>query len=207
MILVRTDWPDFESYLAALSKAARKNYKYAMKLYGDKYPYREAPFVREEVEYFMNLWEKQLVRGQSIRWGHNVDSLQKHLRHGGLKVFSCGIAMQYIVRRGGYWDAEPVMYDKQYDYLATYMWFQLFRYAINERLTPINLGGGGDWISTLKNWKENKHQYKFRYISEKAKIDPDSEPKYYIKKRKLRLRSDVKFNIGRTILQWLFVKP
>ncbi len=119
MIIVRTDWPDFESYLASLSKAARKNYKYAMKLYGDTYPYREVPFVRDEVEGYMKLWEKQTVRGQSIRWGYNVDSLLKHKRRGRLKVFSCGIGMQYIVQRGGYWDAEPVMYDKQYDYLAS----------------------------------------------------------------------------------------
>ena len=208
MILVRTDWPNFESYLAALSKPARKNYRQAMKLYGHLH-YVEVPFVRDEVDRYMTLWEKQLVRGQAIRWGHTIDSLQKHIRRGRFKVFSCGIAMQYIVGRDGYWNAEPVMYDKQYDYLATYMWFQLFRYAINERLTPINLGGGDDddWIYTLKHWKEHKHQYKFRYVPEKAKADPDSEPKYYIKNRKLRLRSNRKLNIGRTILKWLFAKP
>jgi hypothetical protein len=207
MIIVRTDWPDFESYLASLSKAARKNYKYAMKLYGDMYPYREVPFVRDEVAGYMKLWEKQTVRGQSIRWGYNVESLLKHKRRGRLKVFSCGIAMQYIVQRGGYWDAEPVMYDKQYDYLATYMWFQLICYAINTRLDPINLGGGDDdWVNNLKHWKEYKHQYKFRYVPEKAKEDPDSEPQYYIKKRKLRLRSDRPFDIARTFLRRLFVK-
>jgi hypothetical protein len=194
MLLVRTDWPDFESYLASLSKPARKNYRYAIKLYGDKYPYREVLYKRDEVERFMKLWEKQLVRGQSIHWGYNVDSLQKHHRRNRLKVFSCGIAMQYIVKRGGYWDAEPVMYDKQYDYLATYMWFELFRYAITHRLATINLGGDGDWIETLKSRDENKHQYKYRYVPEKAKQDPDSEPPYYIKKRKLRLRSE--FSIG-----------
>ena len=209
MILVRTDWPDFETYLASLSKLARENYRHAMRLYGDKYPFKEVPFVREEVAKWMELWGKQLVLGQPIQWGYNVDSLIKHHKRGRLKVFTCGIAVQCIVKRDGTWDAEPIMYDKQqYGYLATYMLFHLIRYAINERLDHINLhGGSNDWVHTLKHRKEYKHQYKWNYVPEKAKRDPDSEPRYYMKsRRRLRLRSDRKLSIG-TIVRWLFVKP
>ncbi len=89
------------------------------------------------------------------------------------------------------------------------MWFQLICYAINTRLDPISLGGGDDdWVNSLKHWKEYKHQYKFRYVPEKAKEDPDLEPQSLTSKNaNSDCESDRPFDVARTFLRRLFVKP
>lgn len=188
MILVRTNWENFEKYLASLTKPARKNYKEATKRYGH-HPYRQVPFDRDEVARFMTLWEQQLVRGKHPQWAFPVEHLQNLADRGELMVFSCDVALHFIQRRDGYWECHPPMYDKGHSYLAKYMWFNLIRYAIENKLTHLDMGGGVDnWREMIRRRNEFPNpQYKWAYVPLRAKMDPNSEPPFYIERPSCKL--------------------
>jgi hypothetical protein len=211
MILIRTDWPSFEEYVASLSKPARKNYKAAMKAHEspDDVPIRNyaiwnfskgGGFPTDDVRQFMSLWERQLIRGKTVQWAFPVETVKGWADAGDLMLFQAvdnnheSIGMQFIQKRDGYWECHPPMYDKtKHPWLAKYMWFSLIRYAIEHKLAPLDMGGGSDdWEFNLKNRIDFPNtKYKWMYVPEKTKRDPDSEPRYYIGKPvcKLLLRN------------------
>ena len=88
------------------------------------------------------------------------------------------------------------MYDKKYseDYLAKYMWFSLIKWAIDNRLLPLNLGGGcDDWVECIIKRKEFPNAaYKWLYVPKDVKDNPFSQPAYYLSKKskKLKLKSE-----------------
>ena len=59
-------------YIKSLSKPIRKNYKYVLKMNRDL-EYREVDFDRELVKRFMELWERQLIRGKNVTWAFRED--------------------------------------------------------------------------------------------------------------------------------------
>jgi hypothetical protein len=186
MVLIRTNWNSFEEYLDSLSKSARKNYK-AGKWQG----YEEVPFNREEVDSFMKLWSQQLVRGKHPEWAFPVATVEGWWLKGNLKVFKGALGMQFIQKRDGYWECHPPMYDKKHVGYGTWMWFQLIKYAIEHKLAPLNLGGGIDeWRAMIKRREEFPNPwYKWRFVPQKAKENPDSEPNYFIESWKLLLKN------------------
>ena len=186
MILVRTDWPDFKSYLASLSRTAKKNYRALH--YNLEY---EEVSLSPRVEEFMKLWGRQLIRGKNIEWAFPISHIERLAALGELKIFDAGLAMQFIQRRDGYWECHPPMYDKKHKGLGTWMWFRLIKYAIENQFYPLNLGGGIDeWRAMIKRRKEFPNPtYKWRFIPQAAKDHPDSEPDYYIEQWQLRLRT------------------
>lgn len=202
MILVRTDWPSFDAYLASLSKPARKNYKAISKQYEDVdydiwIPDRTGDVPEIELRRFMRLWERQLIKGQTIQWAFPVETVLDWAKKGEIIFVKAvrneeSIGMQFIQRRDGYFECHPPMYDKaKYPSLAKWMWFSLIWYAITMHLDPLDLGGmSDDWHENLGKWKTYKHQYKWAFVPRKAKEDPSSEPRYYIEKPlcKLMLR-------------------
>lgn len=186
MILVRTDWPDFETYLASLSKPARKNHKAVMKQYGGL-RFAKIEYGEGRIRSFMQLWEQQLVKGKHPVWAFPVQHVTAMAAIGDLLVFSVffgdeQISAHFIQKRDGYWECHPPMYDKvKYPSLAKYMWFKLIQYAIEHQLMPLDLGGMSDeWRDNLRIWRTYKHQYKWAFVPLKAREDPDSEPRYYI---------------------------
>lgn len=190
MVLIRTDWSSFEDYIASLSKSARKNFKHVSKLY-DRFPYREVTFDRAEVEFFMRLWAKQLVRGKPIKWAYGVGYVENLWLKGRLKIFKAeNRALHFIVKEENFWTAEPPLYDKCNNELGTWLWFQLFKFAIENKLEPLNMGGGVDeWRVMLRMRKEFPNPaYKFRFVPQSAKDNPDSEPDYFIDQCKLHLK-------------------
>lgn len=191
MLLIRTDWGSFEEYLSSLSKPARKNYKTAIKRNHDL-RYEQVPFDREEVERYMQLWEHQLVRGKTIQWGFPIGHVEDLAARKELCVFRGGtLALHFIQKRSGFWECHPPMYDKKDSgrYLAKWMWFSLIRYAIENKMVPLDLGGGiDDWREHIKHRFEYPNPaYKWMYVPERAKQDPDSEPAYYIKRPECQL--------------------
>lgn len=196
MILVRTDWPDFKAYLAALSKPARKNFKAIARMYHGTFYGEVIRFDIDEVRGFMRLWETQLVRGVNPQWAFPVETVEEWWAKGQLKLFAAygkhgdKIGMQFIQKRDGYWECHPPMYDKvKHESLAKYMWFMLIGYAILRKFDHLDLGGmSDDWRHNLHNWREYKHQYKWAFVPKKAKDDPESEPHYYIGKPLCSLR-------------------
>lgn len=192
MILVRpSEYSSFEEYRAALSKPARKNWRAANSLYSHL-QYKRAPFDRDRVEQYMKLWGQQLVRGKTIEWAFGVGYVCELADKGEILFFDAGIAGQFLQKRDGYWEAHPPMYDKRNGGLGTWMWFKLFEYGIENRLLPIDMGGGSDdWVYNLKQRASLPNTtYKWRFVPEDAKRNPDAQPKYFIGRPlcKLQLR-------------------
>lgn len=197
MILIRTDHTSFAAYIESLSLPARKNWRYAEKHNRDL-EYKEVHFDKELCEHFMKLWASQLVRGNPIEWAFGIGHIENIHNYGNLKFFVAykegkPIAGHFIQKRDGYWECHPPMYDKKYNnrYLAKYMWFNLIRWAIENKEMPLDMGGGVDrWremISTRENYPNPK--YKWMYVPEHTKQNPMDEPDYYIEDNKLCLRN------------------
>jgi hypothetical protein len=53
---------NFQEYYQGLSESAKKNYKYVLKN-SSNLTYQKVHFEESLVIYYMDLWEKQLVRG------------------------------------------------------------------------------------------------------------------------------------------------
>lgn len=188
MILIDTH-VSFKDYIASLSKHARKDYAYVTK-HNKDLTYKNVPFVRDEVEGFMRLWARQLVRGKPIEWAFGVGYLESLYNTNDLLLFAADkgnerVAMHFIQRRIGFWECHPPMYDKGFGnerYLAKFMWFNLIRYATENNLGILDLGGG------LDNWHEmiaRRNQflnpkYKWIYVPEDVKQNPQNYTNYTI---------------------------
>jgi hypothetical protein len=199
MILIDTTKP-FNKYLKTLSQHARKDYAYVEKHNPDLL-YQCIPYKRELVEDFMRLWEQQLIRGKPIQWAFPIGHLDELAAKEELLVFqaigsfdSSGFpkAMHFIQKRLGYWECHPPMYDKKYSqrYLAKFMWFNLIKYASEHNLGPLDMGGGLDtWREMIQRREEFPNpKYKWIYVPESVKNNPDLEPDYYIENHALRIR-------------------
>lgn len=196
MILLKTDYPDFKAYVTSLSKSARKNYKHCSRLYDGCYYGEEVGFDKALVQQFMRLWEQQLIRGKHVQWAFPVEHVEDLWNREQLKVFVMknphGIvgAVHFIQKRDGYWECHPPMYDKKFSEMGTMMWFCLINYAILHKFSPLDMGGGSDdWVYNLEHREQFPNtRYKWRFVPEKAKRDPSSEPHYYIERPACKLQ-------------------
>jgi hypothetical protein len=184
LIYQQNSWGE---YIKSLSHSAKKNWRFVSKANSDL-TYKEVPF-SEKVGEYMNLWGRQLVRGNPIEWAYPVGHVENLWIRGELKVFESELAMHFIQKRDGYWEAHPPMYDKKYNErgLATWMWFMLIKYATENRLGIINMGGGiDDWREMIRRRDEFPNpKYKWRFVPENVKNNPETQPNYKIEEWKL----------------------
>ena len=175
----------FEEYLASLSKKSRKQYSYVQKHNADLH-YEEIPYNEELVGRYMALWQRQLVRGQPIEWAFPIGTVTDWAQRGELLVFKCERAVQFIQKRDGYWDCHPPMYEKTEEnmdrYLAKWMWFELLRFAHENQLGVLNLGGGVDvWREHIRRRDEFPNpRYKWQFVPDNIKDNPETAPNYAI---------------------------
>lgn len=183
MLIIETKYNSFEEYLSKLSKAARKNYKYAMK-HNANLVYKKTDFSR--VREFMELWTKQLVRGKHPEWAFPIQTVENWYLKGELMVFESNVSLQFIQKRDGYWECHPPLYSKERDsehYIGKWMWFNLIKYAIENKLNPLNLGGGIDtsWREMIRHREEFPNpKYKWTYVPEETKLHPELQRDYKI---------------------------
>lgn len=168
MIRIDTGYKSFDEYLSTLSKPARKNYKASQKINSDLV-YEQAVFDKDTVHRFMQIWERQLVRGNPIQWAFPVEHVEDLYNQGKLKLFQARNkdiqAMHFIQEHDEYMECHPPMWDKAAmpeRNLGTYMWFNLIRYGIENKLKPLELGGA----------PENPNsRYKLRYVPKNSSRD------------------------------------
>lgn len=192
MILVETqNFKTFQDYIASLGKPAKKNFEHVQKHNRDVV-YEIAPYDRTDIEYFMRLWEQQLIRGKTVTWAFPVEHVEDLNNRGVLKVFRAMkgqqvVAMHFVEVYENYVECHPPMYEKSLDnlkrYVAKFMWFGLINYAISEKAGWIlDFGGGqGSWRNVIRNrdqWLNPR--YKWMYIPEEVKQNPDKQPDYEI---------------------------
>lgn len=194
MIIINThDVKSFEEYLQSISKSARKNWRYAQKHNRDL-EYRIIPFNREKVQSFMDLWERQLIRGIPRKWAFGVEYPEKVDIAGRLRCFVAQrggeeVSMHFVENHEGYIECHPPMYDKIKNsdrYLAKFMWFNLIKFAIESKeMDWIDIGGCGDnsWPETIRSRKEYPHnEYKWKYVPVEVKRHPEDQPNLTIEK-------------------------
>ena len=194
MLIIETK-TTFELYLKSLSKASRKNYTYAQK-HNQDLTYMKIPFDRRLVEKFMRLWEQQVIRGRHRQWKFPVDHVEQLAKQNKLMVFAAlnnkaFISVHFVELHENYIEAHPPMYDKQYGskrYLAKWMWFNLIKYAMDNHLPNIDMGGNIDtsWREMIKRRDEFKNpKYKWLYVPKAVKDNPDLQYDYQLINGKL----------------------
>lgn len=190
MLIIETS-TTFEQYLKSLSKVSKKNYKYAQKHNKDLI-YKKIPFDRELVRSFMKLWQRQIIRGQRRKWKFGVEYVEELEKQNKLMVFAAldkeiFKAVHFVQLHENYIEAYPPMYDKKYGskrYLAKWMWFNLIKYAMDNHLSNIDMGGGlyESWRETIKRREEFRiakyTKYKWLYVPEAVKKNPNLQYDY-----------------------------
>jgi len=153
--------------------------------------YREVDFDRELVKRFMELWERQLIRGKNVTWAFREDYFVNINNEGHMLLMAAFrgdeiISLHMVERYDDYLECHPPTYDKtKYNkrYLAKFMWFGLIKYAHEVGIRYVDFGGGGrgtwrDLIHTRKNHKNTF--YKWGYVPQAVKENPDLEPHYVV---------------------------
>lgn len=191
MVIIETDYNCFDDYLNSLSKTAKKNYVYVKK-HNQDLMFEMVPFDKSEVEQFMQLWEQQLVHGKPVKWCFPIEFVEQLNKANQLLCFRARkgnetLALHFIQKRTGFWECHPPMYEKNEEnekrYLAKYMWFSLIQYFIGLKLGVLDMGGGVDsWPKTIRRRDEFPNlNYKWMYVPEKAKRQPENEKPYILK--------------------------
>lgn len=190
MVIIDTNaYSSTEEYIKSLSKRARHEWTLVSKRNQDV-QHALTLFDKEKVHQFMQLWERQLVRGKPIQWAYPVETVADWADKGELILFEVKqgdetIGMHFLKKEQGFWEAHSPMWDKarmNQRHLGTYMWFHMVLRGIENKLGIINLGGGIDkWREMIKRRKEfTNPKYKWRFVSRNVKDNPDSQPDYEI---------------------------
>lgn len=181
---------DFETYIASLSRHARKDWAYVQKHNADLV-YEEIPYQPQEVERFMRIWEQQTIHGNEVvRWGFDISHVTNLYERGVLRVFRAKQgdevkSMHFVEKHGVYIEAHPPMYDKKDSkrYLAKFMWFHLIEWATKNGVHWVDLGSGdrGTWRDLVANRAQYKRiAYKWLYVAESVKQHPEREEPYLV---------------------------
>lgn len=186
MILIETGkFKTFDEYLASLGKAARKNYRFAKK--NNPFHYRKIEAHSVWVQEWMDLWGRQLIRGQNRPYAFNVDALQgKNILYFSAFGDDGAVALQFVEVIDGYMNCHPVMYEKEKyadRYLSKFMWFGLIKWAIDQKIAIVDLGGGNDddWHEMIRTREQYPNPaYKWMYVPSQAKFKPKSQQNYKV---------------------------
>jgi hypothetical protein len=188
----------FDEYIKSLSSHARKDWVYVQK-HNQDLKYESIPYDNRLNTAFMQLWEQQFIRGERKQWAFPESYVAELARKGELRFFiairdSNPIAAHFIQKRIGYWECHPPMYDKKDNkrYLGKFMWFNLFKFASENDLGILDMGSGPDsWREMIRDRdKYPNPKYKWIYVPEEVKNNPDKEPNYYIENHALIRKTD-----------------
>ena len=191
--LIDVSISSFESYINSLAKTGRKNHKYTEKNNKDL-TYSIIEYDRDIVNFFMKLWEEQLIRGEKKKWGFPPDYITHLNEKGIINLFaaynsdSTILALHFIEKYNEYVYCHPPLYDKNTSnkrYIAKYMWFNLIKYYIEHpEIHWVDFGAGnrGTWKDLVINRKDytEKMAYKWLYVPEHIKENPEKELDYVV---------------------------
>mgnify|MGYP001168931115 CR=1 FL=1 len=205
--LINVNISTFEDYIKSLATTGKKNYKYSKKQNEDL-KYNLIPYNQELVNFFMSLWENQLIRGEKRKWGFPSNYIHYLANIGVIKLFAAYteedntvLSIHFVEKYNDYVYCHPPLYDKETTnnrYMAKYMWFNLINYYIdNKEINWIDFGAGnrGTWKDLVKNRQQymDKMAYKWLYVPKNVKENPDRELPYIVNKsnnqRKLMLKN------------------
>lgn len=186
MIIIETGkFKTFEEYLASLSKAARKNWRFARKK--NLIAWGRSLWTKDLIQEWMYLWSHQLIRGERRQWAFTADALNEKtfvfFRAAGEDGM---VATQFVEVIDGYMNCHPVMYDKEKyarKYLSKFMWFNLIKWAIENKIEIVDLGGGNDdsWRQMIETRDQYPNPaYKWMYVPKIVKEHPELQQDYRV---------------------------
>lgn len=186
MIIIETGkFIRFDEYLASLSKSARKNWRFAQK--NNPVHYKKTLVTRELVQSWMDLWGRQLIRGEHRQYAFRAEALEgKNILYFVAIDLTGIIAMQFVEVIDGYMNCHPVMYDKEKyadRYLSKWMWFNLIKWAIENGIEIVDLGGGNDddWHEMIRTREKYPNPaYKWMYVPGDVKFKPKNYQNYKV---------------------------
>lgn len=195
MIIVNTQKEkagSFEDYIQSLTIKSRQQYR-AMEKRNRDLVYKRVPFNKEKIEQFMEMWQRQLIRGHPRRWGFGIEYPEKVEAQGKLRCFVAvkgpqEVSMQFVENHDGYIECHPPMWDKvEYfkSYLAKFMWFNLIKYAMgHDDMDWVDLGGcDGTWPEVIRNRKKWPwNGYKWIYVPRHVRENPKKQPNFTLEK-------------------------
>ena len=152
----------FDEYLKRATKKCRYEQKNATAI-----DYHEVEFDKDEVAYWMELWEKQPIKGGFPRWRkYTPDKFAALYEQKILHVFSCGRGLQMVEKYDEYIYAHPPLYEKT-DPIAKSMWFGLIEWCCG-KIEWLDLGGGAQ-----KRWNQlERLGYKWLYVPKDIELMP-----------------------------------
>lgn len=150
----------------------------------------------EIVHFFMVLWQQQLIRGEKRQWGFPPQHVHQLNQLGVIDLFAAYtddntiLSIHFVERFGEYVYCHPPLYNKEttnHRYMAKYMWFNLIKHYINQpEVKWVDFGAGyrGTWVDLIKNREQYKDKmaYKWLYVPQKVKDNPDLELPYVVAK-------------------------
>lgn len=197
LILKVSEFQSFDEYLSSLTKSARKNLKSILSK-NKGIEYSEIEYDAVLVQEFMDMWSRQpLSNGEFPLWG-SWNSTSIVSGHSGDVILFVGksegrvISIHFIFRWGRYVYCNAPLYDKSEHKeieLAKWMWVKMIGHLIdNTSVKYIDLVGPNwiqDWRESISNRSHPDQAgdfgYKWKFIPEAIKNNPDSQPKYEIK--------------------------
>lgn len=187
MVLIETGkFKTFDEYLSYLSKPAKKNYKFAQK-HNQAAIYGRHEFLKTWLQKWMDLWGQQLIRGERRPFAFTVDALDgKNIICFSAVEFHGVIAVQFVEVIDGYMNCHPVMYEKEKyadRYLSKFMWFNLIKWAIENGIEIVDLGGGNDddWREMIRTREQYPNPaYKWLYVPQFVKLNPEKQQNYKV---------------------------
>lgn len=193
--LVDVSVSSFEHYIESLAKTGKKNYKYTLK-HNNDLKYNLIKYDVDLVEFFMGLWQNQLIRGEKRQWGfppqhiHNLNKFNIIDLFATYSIDNTVLSIHFVERYDDYVYCHPPLYDKATTnnrYMAKHMWFNLIKHYVNNKeVNWVDFGAGyrGTWKDLVKNRKQymDKMAYKWLYIPKKIKENPDKELPYIVDK-------------------------
>jgi hypothetical protein len=184
-LIVDVSSGSWDDYLASICSHARRNYREATRRNIDLL-YQEVTYDREQTREFMEMWERQLIRGRPIRWSFPIEHVDDLHGQRVLRVFAAGnFALHFVEDHQGYVECHPPMWDKGKHadrFLGHFMWFHLIKFGFaDSSMTYLDFGGGqnGTWPELIRK-PGSTAAYKWQYIPKAVKERPEAQPNFVV---------------------------
>lgn len=196
-LLINVGSGTFADYIKSLTtKSGKRTFNYVQKHNRDL-TYTKISFRPTLINEFMDLWEQQEIgpKKKKTTWSISRGFVEFLNKKGHLLCFAAHhtndsnkmLSVHFVERHGDYVECYPPMYDKEkYSgrYIAKFMWFHLIEYAINDpEIRWLDLGGGntGTWRDKVVNREKHSSSYKWLYVPQSVKENPQNEKPYKAK--------------------------
>ena len=180
----------FEKYISRLSKTDKKKYKKNLKETQD-YSFERIEYDSKLQKGFIDLWSRQKVYGKHPNWCYTMKQMDA------LNLTMFAVTKDWVVAthcleiNNNCAYAHPPLYDKSTPELARYTWFNTIRWCCENKIKYLDMGGGSgcDWPTLIKTRHGNgtiqkRIRYKWAYVPEDVKDNPDTETVRYSDARK-----------------------